>query len=52
MSKPLNLRTMKVIVEGEVNSPIGLMALRRSMKKCGESWLIQQEQISDMVGRS
>ncbi|MFK4826030.1 hypothetical protein ACI0FM_14760 [Paenochrobactrum sp. BZR 588] len=45
MTEPVNLRTMKVIAEGEVNSLSDFMRHHRAKRTRGEAWFIQQEQI-------
>lgn len=45
MAELLNLRTMKDIAEGEVNSLMNFIRHHRAKRARGEAWFIQQEQI-------
>ena len=45
MSATLNLRTMRTIAEGQVNSLKDFITLHRIKKTRGEAWFIQQEEI-------
>lgn len=45
MSATLNLRTMRTIAEGQVNSLKDFISLHRIKKTRGEAWFIQQEEI-------
>ncbi|RBO91868.1 hypothetical protein DFR47_1089 [Pseudochrobactrum asaccharolyticum] len=45
MAVTLNLRTMRTIAEGQVNSLKDFISLHRIKKTRGEAWFIQQEEI-------
>ncbi|UCA47042.1 hypothetical protein [Pseudochrobactrum sp. XF203] len=45
MTETLNLRTMRTIAEGEIQSLRDFILLHRRKKTRGEAWFIQQEQI-------